>query len=55
LVLEPSRSAHIHRIARVLTTIEFDYQPVLGAGKVCNEIADRMLPAEFVPDQAPIA
>ncbi len=39
----------------MLTAIDFDRQPILGAGEIDNEIADRMLSPELVPQQAAIA
>jgi hypothetical protein len=55
VALEASRSALVCRTVRVLTAIDFDHQLVLGAGEVDYEVADRVLPAEFVTRQPAIS
>jgi hypothetical protein len=48
LDLEPSRPGCVCCVLGMLTTIDFDYQLVLGTGEVDDEIAHRMLSPEFV-------
>jgi hypothetical protein len=39
----------------VLAAVGFDYQPMLRAGEINDEVADRMLPAKPVTGQTAIA
>jgi hypothetical protein len=55
LAFQPERSSHIGLIVRVLTAVQFDNQPVLRADEIDDVLADWVLPAELVPQQAPIA
>jgi len=44
----------VRRTVRVLTAIDFDHEGVPRASKVDNELADRVLPAKLLPQQAAI-
>jgi len=55
LPFELSRSGCILSIVGVLSAICLDDQPVFGARKIDDVLPYRMLPAEFVSRQAPIA
>jgi len=55
LALEPSCSARVPCIVRMLTAIDLDHKAVFGAGEIDNEPTDWVLSPELVPQQAPIA
>jgi hypothetical protein len=50
LAFQPSRSTRVCRIVRMLTTIQLDRHPVLGACEVDDILANGILSAEFVLD-----
>src|ERR1700730_8760791 len=55
LALEPSWSARVPCIVRMLTAIDLDHKPVFGAGEIDNETTDWVLSPELVHQQAAIA
>jgi hypothetical protein len=48
LAFQPRCSSRIGRTVRMLTPIDFDHQPVLGAGEIDDVGADRLLPTKTV-------
>jgi hypothetical protein len=49
LFFELSCSPRVGGVFGVLTAIQLDHNSVFGTGEIDDVLADRMLPAKFVP------